>query len=226
MFIGFYNFTVVLTYIGLGSAVFGMMQAMARDYRSAVLCLLICGLCDMFDGKIARWADSKEKTMRTEDEKSFGIQIDTLCDVICFGVFPAVLGFSLCPANTYSALCMIFFVLAAVIRLAYFNVLELKRDKSEHLESYRGLPVTSSALIMPCVALITALNRVTWANLYPTALAVLGLLFIGNFKVKKPYRIGIVALAVVGLLVFFLTIRYGGSITCLKDGVGAVINNV
>ena len=221
MFIGLYNYTVVLTYIGLSSAVFGMMEAMKQDYRTAVLCLLICGLCDMFDGKIARTAKK-----RTKDEKAFGIQIDSLCDVICFGVFPAVLGYSLCPASTYSVLCMIFFVLAAVIRLAYFNVMEFNRNSDEHLECYRGLPVTSSALIMPCVALITALNRVTWANLYPTALAVLGLLFIGNFKVKKPYRIGIVALAVVGLLVFFLVYRYGGSITCLKEEAAMVINNV
>ncbi len=212
MLIGFYNYTVVLTYVGLGSAVFGMLKAMERDYRAAVLCLLICGLCDMFDGKIARTAKN-----RTHDEKSFGMQIDSLCDVICFGVFPAVLGYSLCPTNIYTVLCMILFVLAAVIRLAYFNVLEINRNSDEHLDHYEGLPVTSSALIMPVVALITALDRVSWAYLYPTVLAMVGILFISPLKVKKPYRVGIIVLAVVGALVFFLAVRYGGSITCLKD---------
>ncbi len=52
--IGFYNYTVVLTYIGLASAVFGMTQVFGGNYRAALLCLIVCGTCDMFDGKIAR----------------------------------------------------------------------------------------------------------------------------------------------------------------------------
>ena len=86
MFIGYYNYTVVLTYLGLSSAVVGMVEAMKHDYKTALICLLICGVCDMFDGMIAR--TSKK---RSEDAKSFGVQIDSLCDVICFGVFPVVI---------------------------------------------------------------------------------------------------------------------------------------
>ena len=56
----------------------------------AVLCLALSGLCDMFDGKIAR-----TKKDRTEIEKRFGIQIDSLCDVVCFGVFPAMICYCL-----------------------------------------------------------------------------------------------------------------------------------
>ena len=85
--IGFYNYTVVLTYIGLASAVFGMTQVFGGNYRAALLCLIVCGTCDMFDGKIAR-----AKKDRTKQEKVFGIQIDSLCDLICFGMFPATLG--------------------------------------------------------------------------------------------------------------------------------------
>ena len=87
MFIGYYNYTVLLTYFGLCSAVYGMMQAMKNDYRTAIICLLICGLCDMFDGMIAR----TNKT-RSEDATSFGVQIDSLCDLVCFGVFPVIIG--------------------------------------------------------------------------------------------------------------------------------------
>ena len=212
MFIGFYNYTVVLTYLGLGSAVYGMYEAMVGDYKTAVLCLLICGLCDMFDGTVARTCKR-----RSAEAKIFGGQIDSLCDVVCFGVFPAVIGFSLCPVNMFSLLCMIFFVLAAVIRLAYFNVQEItKADDDSKREYYTGLPVTSSALIMPAVALITALDRVTWGYLYPLMLAVTGVMFISRFRVKKPYLVGLTCLAVAGALVFFLVCRYGGSITCMK----------
>ena len=77
--IGYYNYTVVLTYISLASSVFGMTQAIHGRFKTAILCLAISGLCDMFDGKIAR-----TKKDRTEDEKAFGIQIDSLCDVVCF----------------------------------------------------------------------------------------------------------------------------------------------
>ena len=58
--------------------------------RYALFCLAFSGLCDMFDGKVAR-----TKANRTEDEKRFGIQIDSLCDVVCFGAFPMILCYSM-----------------------------------------------------------------------------------------------------------------------------------
>ena len=75
--IGFYNYSVILTYISLLSSVFGMTQAIHGRFKAAVFCLALSGLCDMFDGKIARSMKN-----RTEDEKSFGIQIE-LCHTAC-----------------------------------------------------------------------------------------------------------------------------------------------
>ena len=81
MLIGFYNYTVVLTYMGLISSVYGMTEALDGHFATAIACLVVSGICDMLDGKIARTMD------RTEDEKKFGIQIDSLCDLFCFGAF-------------------------------------------------------------------------------------------------------------------------------------------
>lgn len=86
--IGYYNVSVILTYIGLLSSFFGMANlSVARSnpwaIKIAFLCLLFSGLCDMFDGKIAR------RTNRSPEAREFGIQIDSLCDLICFGVYPA-----------------------------------------------------------------------------------------------------------------------------------------
>lgn len=53
-FIGFYDYTVVLTYISLIISVVGITLAIEGSFRSAVFCLAVSGLCDMFDGKIAR----------------------------------------------------------------------------------------------------------------------------------------------------------------------------
>ena len=79
--LGYYDYTVVLTYVSLVISIVGITNAIQGNFRIAILCLAVSGLCDMFDGKIAR-----TKKNRTEEEKRFGIQIDSLCDVICFGV--------------------------------------------------------------------------------------------------------------------------------------------
>lgn len=64
--IGFYDYTVVLTLLSLASSVFGMAQAMDAHFQAAIFCLALSGLCDTFDGKIAR-----SKKNRTDDEKLY-----------------------------------------------------------------------------------------------------------------------------------------------------------
>ena len=83
--IGVYNYTVILTYMSLISGLVGMKLGSDLKFGADIICLAISGICDLFDGTVAR-----TKKNRTDDEKNFGIQLDSLCDVICFGVFPAV----------------------------------------------------------------------------------------------------------------------------------------
>ena len=85
--LGFYNYTVILTYLGAASGIYGIITCLSRQSpRIGVLCLMLSGLCDMFDGTVAR------TRQRSDDEKRFGIQIDSLSDLICFGVLPAFIG--------------------------------------------------------------------------------------------------------------------------------------
>lgn len=120
--IGIYNYTVVLTYMSLCSSVFGMTQAIHGHFKIAIFCLALSGLCDMFDGKVAR-----SKKDRTDDEKAFGIQIDSLCDVVCFGIFPAMICYLLGVRGPIGLLLIAFYCINSVIRLAYFNVMEAKQ---------------------------------------------------------------------------------------------------
>ena len=83
MLIGCYNPSVILTYIGICVSIMGILNA--HDLKFAFICLMIAGVCDMFDGPIAR------KCKRDDLGKAFGIQIDTLADVTNFVVFPMVL---------------------------------------------------------------------------------------------------------------------------------------
>lgn len=128
--IGFYDYTVVLTYISFTSSIIGIFCAVTGHPKWAVFCLALSGLCDMFDGKIAR-----TKKNRTEDEKQFGIQIDSLCDVVCFGVFPIVLCYELGMRRIYSMAILVLYGLAGVIRLGYFNVMETKRQQGDQRKS-------------------------------------------------------------------------------------------
>ena len=145
-FIGVYDYTVVLTYISLVSSIIGIMKAVEGKFSAAVICLMISGFCDAFDGVVAR-----TKKNRTEDEKGFGIQLDSLCDVICFGLFPAFLCYMMGMNGIFGIMVVCAYCLCAVIRLAFFNVLETKRQKTEDgcAKFYRGLPVTSISMIFP-----------------------------------------------------------------------------
>ena len=144
--IGFYNYTVILTYVSLCSAVYGITQVFEHNEAIAFLCLLLSGICDLFDGKVAR-----HKTDRTEQEKVFGIQIDSLADLVCFGVLPAVIGYSYGFNYGLGLVSALLIVLCGLIRLGYFNVMEEERQRTsaENRKEYQGLPITTSAIVLP-----------------------------------------------------------------------------
>ena len=195
--IGFYDYTVVLTYISLVSSILGMFCAIDGKLPFAVFCLAFSGLCDMFDGKIAR-----TKKNRTDDEKSFGIQIDSLCDIVCFGIFPIILGYKLGMCRIYSLVILAFYGVAGVIRLAYFNVTEAKRQTQteENRKYYQGLPITSMAIILPFLYLMRRYCGLYFLIVIHIAVIIVGLLFILDIKVKKPQNpVRILLVAVVAL---------------------------
>lgn len=181
--IGFYNYTVILTYIGLASAITGIYIAMdGRHIIFSVIALMISGLCDMFDGKVAR------TRKRNENEKRFGIQIDSLCDLICFGFLPGAIGYAIGMREFYHIAILILFTLAAVIRLAYFNVMEEERQAKteENRKTYEGLPVTSVALILPLFYSFRKDMGCLFPDLYAFLLFLISIAFITRFKLKKP----------------------------------------
>ena len=203
--LGFYNYTVYLTYVGLVSAVCGMFLAFAGNIRAAVICLLVSGLCDMFDGKIAR-----TKKDRTAEEKSFGIQIDSLCDAVCFGVLPAVITFASGADRWWQIAVAALFVLAGIIRLGYFNVVEEIRQKTEegNRKMYTGLPITASALFVPLAMSLRGVLGSAHPYVMTVVLALLAVCYITPLNVRKPGRWGgIVMLALgVGILILLLTL--------------------
>lgn len=181
--IGFYSYTVVLTYLGLASATMGMILTFQGFAKYALFCLAFSGLCDMFDGKVARL-----KKDRTEDEKRFGIQIDSLCDVVCFGAFPMILCYSIGMRGPAGISILVFYLIAGVIRLAFFNVMEEKRqdETDEARKYYQGLPITSIAIILPLFCTLRPLLGHRFLSELHICILTVGLLFIINFPLRKP----------------------------------------
>lgn len=188
-----------------------------------VFFLLFCGLCDTFDGRVAR-----SKKNRTNQEKKFGIQIDSLSDLVAFGVLPACIGAAMIwrspslsrvfdPSDDMKFRLLIkssifgilvLYILAALIRLAYFNVMEEERqmDSNPSRLIYTGLPVTSAALIFPIIAGLQYITTVDLTWIYITIALITGCLFISKIHIKKPTIKGIMIMVGIGFIEFIALI--------------------
>ena len=141
--VGFYNYTVVLTYIGSLAGLLGVCSAVRGDARAAAICLMASGLCDLFDGTVA------QTRARTAQEKRFGVQIDSLSDLVSFGVQPAAIGYCI-GVRGAQVIVLCCYVLAALIRLAYYNVTEDELlEEGSGRDAYEGLPVTTATIMFP-----------------------------------------------------------------------------
>ena len=187
-FVGIYNPSIILTYFGVFSAVAGMgMVLLGGEMNRAMIFLVIAGICDMFDGAVAR------RFKRTEQEKQFGIQLDSLADTLSFVAFPAAILMKAVGVSIISVVVACFYAFAGIMRLGWFNV-----TTQENKGFYQGLPVTFSAMIFPaCYLILRLLNVAYLKTVFPVLFACVALLFILNFKLKKP---GIKALIVVAFV--------------------------
>lgn len=197
--LGFYNYTVILTYLGLFSGVSGIFFAFNGQAGVAVISLLLAGFLDMFDGKVA--ATRK----RTDAEKKFGIQLDSLSDLICFGMLPAAIGYGVGLTDWWYIPVACLYVLAALIRLAYFNVMEEERQAatSERRKGYNGMPVTLVAGWLPLLYCFRSLIGDAFPFVYLGLLVLCGLLFLlAKLKIKKIGTNGMLVVTGIGALLF------------------------
>ena len=192
--LGFYNYTVILTYLGMLISFLGITFALHENTLAALICLMIFGVCDMFDGKIA---STKERTAR---EKSFGIQIDSLSDIICFGVLPTIIVYIISNGNIVGICFSGFYLLCSLIRLAYFNVDEEERQSQTQAprEAYLGLPITTAALTLPALVGLGRLCSLPLDIICPVALLLIAVALISPFHLKKPKLLGKICLLLCG----------------------------
>jgi CDP-diacylglycerol--serine O-phosphatidyltransferase len=193
--LGYYNYTVVLTYLGMLFAFAGILTSFSGKYLDSIILLMAAGICDMFDGSVA------STKPRTDAEKRFGIQIDSLSDLISFGVMPAIFVFMITGQTVLAAFVSALYTLAALIRLAYFNVTEEDRQRqtTERRKYYNGVPVTTIAVLLPLAYLVQNKFGISGTAGYVVMLVVVGIGFIAPVEIKKPNIVGKICLIIVGI---------------------------
>ena len=176
--------SVIATYLGVVFGVLSMAFAFSKiafaevDYiRYSLILLILAGICDMFDGKIARMCK------RTEEEKEFGIQIDSLADTVNFVVLPVVIMLSLGMTSIFDIVIYVLFVICGISRLGDFNC---KANANGPVEYYTGLPVTSTAIIYPLLGMLHGkISEYMFSMIYIIATLIIAVLFITKIKIPK-----------------------------------------
>ena len=128
----------ICSLFGLLSAVFGIYFAIKGNFPAAIIGVLWAVLFDWYDGIIARKLKG-----RTKEQGVFGGQLDSMIDIVSFGVFPAILLLSYGNYNIWFIPGAFVIIATSALRLSYFNIYGLVDSKT-----YKGLALDNNVLIL------------------------------------------------------------------------------
>lgn len=126
----------MLTCASLFSGFYSIVASINGDFYPAAVAILVAGVFDGLDGRVARLTDSTSR---------FGMQLDSLCDLVSFGVAPALLAYlwALIPYGRYGWLAAFLYVATTALRLARFNSMAEEPENKSH--DFVGLPCPAAA---------------------------------------------------------------------------------
>ncbi|MEI6805313.1 MAG: CDP-diacylglycerol--serine O-phosphatidyltransferase [Myxococcaceae bacterium] len=132
-------FTVSSIFCGLYAIIHGLTGNTPESLYEAAIAVFFAGFFDTFDGRVARL---------TKTQSEFGVQLDSLADVISFGAAPALLVYkwALLPLGSIGFLGVFFYAACGAIRLARFNVMAARNNDSG--EYFTGLPIPLGAAVL------------------------------------------------------------------------------
>ena len=177
--IGYINLPTILTLLGIILGCMSVVFAVKGNIPLAAISLIYAGICDLFDGMVAR------KSNLSSAEQEYGIYIDTVADMASFGVAPAFILLNSGMTQPLEIMAMLLYICCAGTRLAYFNTLATKTTGPVHY--FTGLPVTYAALIFPLVMYFAFSPDQGLAELpMLVTLFVLAVLFVLRVPIPKP----------------------------------------
>ena len=132
----FYLLPCMLTCTSLFSGFYSIVSSINGNFFPAAVAILVAGVFDCLDGRVARMTGSTSR---------FGMELDSLCDLVSFGVAPALLAYlwALTPYGRYGWLAAFLYVATTALRLARFNSMAEETDKKHHY--FIGLPCPAAA---------------------------------------------------------------------------------
>jgi CDP-diacylglycerol---serine O-phosphatidyltransferase len=140
---GVYIVPNLFTSAGLFAGFYSIICTLNAHYRQAAVMILVSQLCDVLDGRVARL---------TRSTSSFGIQYDSLADLVAFGVAPGILVYqwALRPWGRWGWLAASLYVTCGALRLARFNVQIASVEKRHFI----GLPIPAAADVIAATVLL------------------------------------------------------------------------
>lgn len=129
-----------------------LLETDADHYQFAILCILMAGVLDLLDGRVAR--------MRGQ-ESPFGREFDSLADIVSFGVAPALLLMKLVLVNfaLIGLLIACLYLACGGMRLARFNVIASDEEDGEKTGEFIGLPIPAAATVIASLTMF-----IIWLN--------------------------------------------------------------
>ena len=171
---GIYIRPNLVTAASLFAGFYSMVATLNGNYSTAAVWIFISAICDGLDGKVARMTGTTSK---------FGVEFDSLADLVAFGVTPALLMFAwaLKPFGRLGWVAAFLFLVCAALRLARFNV------QVDTVESKRfvGLPTPASACMVASTVLL--FYHLNWPSSFKK-LAILGLIYLLAFLMVSNFR--------------------------------------
>jgi CDP-diacylglycerol--serine O-phosphatidyltransferase len=166
----------ICSLIGLLSALLGIYFAIAGNFEAAIIAVLWAVLFDWYDGIIARKLKG-----RTKIQGVFGAQLDSMIDIVSFGILPAIILLSYGDFNVWFIPGAFVIVATSAIRLSYFNVYGLIDSKT-----YRGLALDNNVLILAFLFLFESFfEHSTFSVVIYILLMVLSVLNLSSIQTPK-----------------------------------------
>ena len=187
-------------WVTLGNAVCGtgalfsmlsyLQDGQVQHVYYACALVLAALVFDVLDGRVARWR---------QQSSTLGRELDSLADIISFGVAPAVIAYGCGMQGLYDRIVLVYFVACGVSRLARFNVTaEAMSEGGDKVKYFEGTPIPTSIVLVAMMALAAwqgALGEQLWGGavrfggftLHPLVLlfALSGSLMISRIRIPK-----------------------------------------
>jgi CDP-diacylglycerol--serine O-phosphatidyltransferase len=178
MLIGRYNLPNAITIGGVAFAVIGCVCSYNGQLGQALSCLIAASICDLYDGVVAR------KMGSSTADRELGAQLDTIADVICYGITPMIILLHSGFDDPVAHGVMVLYVACAAMRLAYFNVVGTQKIGAHWY--YTGLPVAYVAIVLPAEFILREhFPPAVFYCLLLGTIVLLALLYISKIRVPK-----------------------------------------